>query len=238
MKTGVTAGNVGITHQNRLYSNFPKSANIYRIRLATIALGISGILFVLYPAIRPFSDEVSLSGAAAFASPEWIIAHVMAMLGFILMTFGLLGLYLYLQETTSDRLGFQGFVWSLLGTGLTLPFYGAEVFGLHAIGLEAIKQQNSDLISMANVVRFGPGFIMILIGLVCLAIGCILSAIGIWRSRTLPKWSGIPLALGFLLYIPQFVGTQPIRVAHGLLVAIGCLWMAVSLFRKSRFLQK
>ncbi|NHW36341.1 hypothetical protein GQF04_17360 [Paenibacillus aceris] len=125
---------------------------------------------------------------------------------------------------------------SWLGTGLTLPFYGAEVFGLHAIGQVAIKQQNSDLVSLANVVRFGPGFIMILVGLLLLAIGCIMAAVAIWKSRTLPKWSGIPLALGFLLYIPQFMGTQPIRVAHGLIVAIGCLWIAVSLWRKSRVL--
>lgn len=238
MKPSVTAGKVTISHENKVYTQSSQAANVYRIQFASIALGISGILFVLYPAIRPFSDEVSLSGAAAFASPEWLIAHVMAMLGFILLTLGLLGFYLFLQDTKSDRLAFSGFVWSLLGTGLTLPFYGAEVFGLHAIGQEAIKLQNSDLIGMANVVRFGPGFIMILIGLVFLAIGCILSAIGIWKSRTLPKWSGIPLALGFLLYIPQFVGTQPIRVAHGLIVAIGCLWMAVSLFRKSRHSQR
>ncbi|BFT74208.1 hypothetical protein [Paenibacillus sp. P36] len=238
MKSSVSAGKVTITHENKIYTSSSKSANVFRIQLTSIGLGISGILFVLYPAIRPFSDEASLSGAAAFASPEWLIAHVMAMLAFILLTFGLLGFYLFLQETYTDRLAFLGFVLSLLGTGLTLPFYGAEVFGLHAIGQEAIKLQNSDLIGMANVVRFGPGFTMILIGLLSLAIGCILTAIGIWKSRILPKWSGIPLALGFLLYIPQFVGTQPIRVAHGFVVAIGCLWMAVSLFRKSRLSQR
>ncbi|MBP1965620.1 hypothetical protein [Paenibacillus aceris] len=234
MKPSMLAGKMTSTNEYKTY--LPKSVNVYRVRFATVALAISGILFVLYPAIRPFSDEVSLLGAAAFASTEWIIAHVMAMLGFILLTFGILGLHLFLQEATLDRLAFRGFVLSWLGTGLTLPFYGAEVFGLHAIGQVAIKQQNSDLVSLANVVRFGPGFIMILVGLLLLAIGCIMAAVAIWKSRTLPKWSGIPLALGFLLYIPQFMGTQPIRVAHGLIVAIGCLWIAVSLWRKSRVL--
>lgn len=127
MKPSVTAGKVTISHENKVYTHSSQAANVYRIQFASIALGISGILFVLYPAIRPFSDEVSLSGAAAFASPEWLIAHVMAMLGFILLTLGLLGFYLFLQDTKSDRLAFLGFVLSLLGTGLTLPFYGAEV---------------------------------------------------------------------------------------------------------------
>jgi hypothetical protein len=69
------------------------SAGAVRIRLAALSLAVSGILFVLYPAIRPFSDEASLQGARAFASPQWILAHVLAILGFILMTLALLGLY-------------------------------------------------------------------------------------------------------------------------------------------------
>ena len=45
-----------------------KSTNVLRIRLAAISLTLSGIFFVLYPVIRPFSDESSLQGAEAFAS--------------------------------------------------------------------------------------------------------------------------------------------------------------------------
>ena len=59
-----------------------------------------------------------------------------------------------------------------------------------------------------------------------LAVGTILIAIAIWQSGTLSRWSGIPFALGFVLYLPQFLGSQPIRVAHGLLVALGCIWIA------------
>src|SRR2546427_10969618 len=49
-------------------------------RLGALCLAVAGILFVLYPAIRPFSDETSLQGAEAFASNAWIVAHVLAML--------------------------------------------------------------------------------------------------------------------------------------------------------------
>jgi Zinc-binding dehydrogenase len=61
-----------------------------RVRLGALALAIAGVLFVLYPAIRPYSDEASLQGAAAFASGAWIVAHVLAMLGFVLVALGLL----------------------------------------------------------------------------------------------------------------------------------------------------
>jgi hypothetical protein len=63
----------------------------------------AGILFVLYPAIRPFSDETGLQGAAAFASNAWIVAHVVAMLGFILLSLGVLGAYSRLRQGLGER---------------------------------------------------------------------------------------------------------------------------------------
>lgn len=97
------------------------------------------ITFAVYPALRPFSDEASLQGAAAFASVEWLVAHLIAILAFILLTFGLYGVYVSLRKTSAERTAFYGLVLSWLGTGLTLPFYGAEVFGLHVIGKETIS---------------------------------------------------------------------------------------------------
>jgi hypothetical protein len=105
-----------------------------RVRLSASALIIAGCLFVLYPAIRPFSDEVSLQGAAAFASPNWLAAHMLAMVAFTLLPLGLLGLHTMLQETAVERLGFWAIVLSWIGIGLTLPYYGGEAYGLHAIG--------------------------------------------------------------------------------------------------------
>ena len=204
-----------------------------RMRLGAVSLVVAGILFVLYPVIRPFSDETSLSGATAFASPEWLLAHIMGMLGFTLIGLGMLGLYFALRETREERLTFGSLVVGWLGIGLTLPYYGGEAFGLHAIGQEALRQHNASLVSLADVVRGGPQEVMFGVGLLLLGVSAVMVAIAIWRSGVLPRWSGVPFALAFVLYIPQFFGNQPIRVAHGLLVAIGCLWIAVGMWRRS-----
>ena len=71
-----------------------------RMRLGAVSLVVAGILFVLYPAIRPFSDETSLSGATAFASPEWLLAHILGMLGFTFIGLGLAGLYFASHSVT------------------------------------------------------------------------------------------------------------------------------------------
>lgn len=204
------------------------------VRFSAINLTAAGALFVLYPSLRPFSDESSLSGAAAFASSEWIVSHTMAILAFILMTIGLLGLYVSLRDNAVEKLALYSLVLAFFGTGLTLPYYGAEVFGLHVIGREAINQNNIEWMRLANDIRFGPGFYMILAGLVIVAAGTAMMAAGIWKSRTMPRWSGIPFTFGFLIYLPQFMGTQPIRVAHGVIIAVGCIWIAMGMWRQSR----
>src|SRR5512135_1044071 len=113
-------------------------------RLAALSLAVAGVCFVLYPAIRPFSDEATLRGARAFATSAWIVAHSLAMVGFILLTLGLLGAYGQLRETTSGRLALTGLVVTWIGAGLTLPYYGAEAFALHAVGQEALRQNSVD----------------------------------------------------------------------------------------------
>jgi hypothetical protein len=86
------------------------------------------------------------------------------------------------------------------------------------------------LVHLAAEVRNGPGLILFVPGLL-LGIGAIALGASVWRSGFLPRWSGVPFALGFALYIPQFFGSQPIRVAHGVLVAAGCLWLATGIWR-------
>jgi hypothetical protein len=202
-----------------------------RVRLGALALAVAGVLFVLYPAMRPYSDETSLQGAAAFASSAWIVAHVLAMLGFVLVALGLLALYRTLRDTPAEGLAFLALVATWIGVGLTLPYYGAEAFGLHVLGQEAIRQDSAAMMALANEVRYGPGIFLFGAGLLLLGIGAILDAAAVWRSGALPRWSGILFGLAFALYIPQFFGSPPIRVAHGLLVTVGCVWLAVSIWQ-------
>ena len=202
-----------------------RSTNVLRIRLGAISLALSGIFFVLYPAIRPFSDESSLQGAEAFASFSWVLV------AFVLLALGLLGLYIRLQETNVERRTIRALVLIWIGVGLTLPYYGAETFGLHAIGQEAIKENNPALLSLVNSVRFGDAIVFFIPGLLFLAAGTILFAIAIWRSSNLPSWIGLSFAVGFALYIPQFFEPQSIRVAHGLLITIARMLIAWSMLK-------
>ena len=211
--------------------------NTLRIRLAATSLVLSGVFFVLFPVVRPFSDESTLQGARAFASPSWVIAHTLGMGAFTLLSLGLLGVYLRLQDTRAERRAFQALVLSWIGAGLTLPFFGAETFGVQEIGQEAVRQNNSGLLTLVDSIRYGPGLILAISGLLLVDVAAIVLASAIRISGILPRWSGVPLAIGLTVYIPQLQGNpliQPIRIADGLLIALGCIWVAWGLWKDNK----
>ncbi len=201
------------------------------VRLGALSLALAGILLFLYPALRPYSNEASFQGAEAFASPFWILAHMLAIGGFILLALSLLGLYSALRHTTARPLMAVALVLTWIGAGFTLPYFGAEIFALHAIGQAAVSQQSIALLPLVSAVRYGPAIYVFAIGLLLLAVGPILVAIAVWRSGSVSRWSALLFAFGFALYIPQFFGSPILRVAHGALVTIGCLWLAWSMLR-------
>jgi xanthine/uracil/vitamin C permease (AzgA family) len=190
-------------------------------RLTAAAFATGGILFLLYPAIRPSGDD-----AAAMASTEWVIGHAAAMVGFILLGLAVLGLH----QVLGDRLSLRAAVVTWIGAGLTLPYYGAEDFGLNVIAKRSLRDQAPALMELAQEFRYGPlAVTMFAAGLLLLGAGTVMAAVSVWRSRTLPRWSGTALALGFVLFIPQFFGPYPLRIAHGALIMIGGLWLAGAL---------
>ncbi|MBP1162323.1 MULTISPECIES: hypothetical protein [unclassified Rhodococcus (in: high G+C Gram-positive bacteria)] len=210
-----------------------------RARIAAAALfGVAGVLFLLYPAVRPYSDylnQATMDGARAYASGAWVSAHFFGMIGFLLLGLAVQALREILRGTEGDRAGIAATVLTWVGVGLTLPYYGAEDFGLHAIGGRAVADGTPELLDLVDGVRGGgTQMTMFTVGLLLVAAGAVAAAVGIWRSGVLARWSGVPLAVGFALFIPQFFGSPWMRVAHGVLVAAGALWLAAELLRARR----
>ncbi len=191
-------------------------------------LWLAGIAFAVYPALRPFSDEVSRAGAVAFASPQWIIAHTFGIAAFTLLGLGLLRLTETLTLHRSRARTGLAVAW--IGICMTLPYYGAEVFGLHAAGQQALATgRNGQFDDLIHDIRWEAGIWFILIGLLALAIGVVVLTTAAWREVPRPRLLLLPLAVAVALYIPQFAAAQPIRVAHGLLMTAGCILLAAAI---------
>src|SRR3954452_13949112 len=98
-----------------------------RVRLGALALALAGVLFMLYPAVRPWHDESTVDGAtASMSSPAWVAAHFFAMLGFIAVPLGLLPIPSAGGGPRAEPVAAAAVLVSWIGAGLTLPYYGAE----------------------------------------------------------------------------------------------------------------
>lgn len=171
------------------------------------ALLFLGLVFAAYPIFRPYSSETGSAGAQAFASPAWVVAHCFAMLGFVV--WGLVVLY-------SGRRSDLAIIATWIGVGLVLPYYGAETFALHALGVESATTSTPALIDLADPIRYSPvQTVMFGLGLMLIAVGAVAFAL---RNRY-----ATVLAVGFVLFLPQFYAPPTLRIAHGLLIALGAI---------------
>jgi hypothetical protein len=196
-----------------------------RSRSGALAFAFAGVMFLLYPALRPWHDETTVTGAReSMSSDAWVAAHFLAILGFIAVPLGLWVLHGILNSRSSRF----ALVMAWIGVGLTLPYYGAEDFGLHALA----RSRTPDLLDAVDQIRYQPVAITIFgLGLLLVGVGAVLAAVAVWRSGVLPPASGVLFAIGFGLLIPQFYLPAAARIAHGALVLAGCLWLASTLWR-------
>lgn len=188
-----------------------------RQRSAVALLASTGVLFAIYPILRPYSSEVGRAGADAFASPLWIAAHVSAMIGFITLVLAIRALNV---GTVAD-------VTTLVGVGLVLPYYGAETFALNVLGTDALDTGDYTVVDLAEPIRFGlTQSVMFGVGLVAIATGAVLAA------RRSACWQGWVFAAGFVLFLPQFFAPPWLRIAHGLLILAGAALLAARTFER------
>lgn len=214
----------------------PISTSRARSRSGALVLAVAGVLLFLYPAVRPWQDESTVEGATrAMSSGAWVAAHLFAMVGFTLVVLGLVAMWSAVSRTRAERLALAAVATGWIGVGLTLPYFGAEDFGLNAIARKAAEGQVVDLLGLVDVVRFSPvPATTFAVGLLLLGAGAVLAAVAIWRSGVLPRSSGVLFAAGFVLFLPQFFTPPAVRIAHGVLVAADSIWLALALWRATQ----
>jgi hypothetical protein len=209
--------------------------NHRRLRAGALALGLAAVLLTAFPLVRPFFDldprepERSLRLAIpVITSLPWVAAHLMAMLAFVLLVFGLLALYARLARTPAESRALRALVWSLAGVALIMPMLGVETHvlpilgGLHASGA-------TGLAPAIGALYLGPAMLVFVLGLLALAVGVIAFARIVWRTQALPRWAGVVFAAGLALWFPPF--PRGVRVVDGFLIGLGGVWLAWELWR-------
>ncbi|GAB3167588.1 hypothetical protein GCM10027059_28770 [Myceligenerans halotolerans] len=203
----------------------------------------AGLAFLLFPVLRPWPDETTATAglAVAFASDRWVLAHLSGILGLGFLAPALLGL----RSVLAGAAGTAATTWALVaawaGAGFSSLYFGAEIFGIRTLAEAALSSGDvariladaDPMLADVETLRMQPWAVALFgTGLLLLAAAGVLLAVALFlagRGRdTWERWAGVPLAVGLLLLLPQFYGGPEIRIAHGVLVAAGCVLTAAA----------
>jgi hypothetical protein len=203
----------------------PRPFTAITSRTATSALVVAGLAFAAYPALRPYSDETTLDGAAAMASTAWVAAHTLGMVGFVALTLGIRSLH-RLRPTTS-RTGSASVALTWLGVSLVLPYYGAETFGVQVIAERALATGDASLLELVETFRYDAvALSFFATGLLLLAAAGIALAVTLRNAAPTLRIGGLLVGAALATYLPQFFLAPSLRITHGVVLAVGCLLLA------------
>ncbi|MBL0888234.1 hypothetical protein [Myceligenerans indicum] len=205
-------------------------------RWTSAAFVAAGLAFLMFPVLRPWPDETTATTglALAFASDRWVIAHLSGILGLGLLAPALLGLRTLLAGTAGAAVSTWALVTAWAGAGLSSLYFGAEIFGIRTLAEAALPTSDAGtMLTRVEALRTQPWAVTLFgAGLFLLAAAGVLAAAAVMRAGAArgswARWAGLPLALGLFLLLPQFYGGPEIRMAHGVLVAVGCVLLAVA----------
>lgn len=197
--------------------------------MAVTGLALSGVAFAAYPLLRPYGPETGAGFAADLASTAWLASHVLGMVGFTALAFALRSLVATgtpwswggrpLREVETR-------MW--LALALLLPYYGAEAYGLNAVGRYA-RGGDTDVLTVAESFRLAPFEVTTFsAGLLLLVLVGGRLAHGTWAAGGATRLGGLLAGLGLATYLPQFFAAPEVRMAHGIVLGLGLLLLARS----------
>jgi hypothetical protein len=170
-----------------------------------------------------------------------VLEHLLASdLGLILALFGTFALGAHLATSRAGRMGLVAMAITVFGSALFLLVGGVATFSspeqgqMHLQGIEGYREMPTILAQTAMMATMGVGVLLMLVGNVLLGVA-------VWRSGTLPRWSGALWVAGSALpllgqiYIMLPIGadsTLPTVPMGMVLLVIGGAWMAYSVLRR------
>ena len=169
-----------------------------------------GVLLIIGDLIISFAvDFENLAETAPTASHAFVF--VLYLLGSVLVSAGLVGLYVR-QSEAAGVLGFVGFAAAFLGTGLYVGASWAELFIAPLIANEAPEMFDAPGPPLGLLVTFIGG-----------AVGWLLFGVATLRARVYPRIAAV------LLMIGAVISALPLNLPTGIVLDVAIAWLGFSL---------
>ena len=184
---------------------------------------LAGILYIIGAILHPSGEDLT-----AILEPFWVPSHQIYWVSLVLLMFGLVGINLRLADRTGWLLK-TAFILAFIGTSLTVC-----IVLLSATVAPIVAEQTPDILE--QVLTFPPYLLMVF--LLGFGLGYILLGIVIFRGDALPRWSGVLLIFGVILFIVAEMELFDPQSSHfsvtlgDTLFGLGLLWIGFSLWQE------
>jgi len=168
---------------------------------------------------------------------EFLISHIVAsILGAAIGVLGLLALFTFLALRVQSRLATAGLVTAVVGNVLITAVFGMAAFGQSAVGRLYLAGQTEAAVAIYNDMYGAPLAVTAAAGVLLLVIGVVALGIASSRSRVLPHWTGIGMAVGIVVFgvIGVILADFVQSIGAALLVA-STVWLAYRAHRVPAF---
>lgn len=207
------------------------------VRAGLVGLPLYGLL-TLWAARepQPNPDEDYAAWSRFVTEPEYVVTHVLGSgLGIVFVIFGSFALGVYLTHTRAARPGLWAMASAVFGQCIFLFFTGLSAFGPRVEGQAYLAGMN--LNDLPATTAGSAQVLVMMVAIVLAFVGNVLLGSAMWRSRTLPVWTGVLWILAALLMYPfgiilgaLTIGATPptVLVGAGLIAVsgLGVVWSA------------
>jgi hypothetical protein len=189
------------------------------LRWCGMALIAAGVLMVIATLLHP-SRETAATIVAS--EPRLVAAHAAYTLAWLLVLLGLPGLYAA-QRGGMGRLGLVGFLTAFSGT------YLIAVTGNFGFLAPVLAKQSPAVLDSIN--QYPPMVIINGLAAILFMIGYVLFGVAMIRTPTLPRWSGILVAVGAPAHLLGFGISQLVTTAAWPIAILGSVSLGGGLAR-------
>jgi hypothetical protein len=180
------------------------------------------------------NTRTDFAGFASYVTTtEFLFSHiVLSIVGAGIGALGLLALFTFLALRARSRLAAVGLAMTVIANVMMTAVFGMAAFAQPAIGRLYLAGNTADAVAINNDMYGGPLMATAATGLVFLVIGMIALGIAITRSRVLPRWAGIGMAVGIVVFAPiGFILADFVQSIGAVLLIASTLWLAYAALR-------
>jgi hypothetical protein len=189
------------------------------LRWCGMALMAAGVLMVVATLLHP-SRETATTIIAG--ESRLVAAHVAYTVAWLLVLLGLPGLYAA-QRGGMGRLGLAGFLTAFTGT------YLIAVTGNFGFLAPVVARQSPAVLD--SISQYSPVVIINGLAAILFMIGYVLFGIAMIRIATLPRWSGVLVAIGAPAHLIGFGVSQLVSTAAWPIAILGSVCLGAGLGR-------